>query len=89
MIEEAENAEKLGQLVREELLIKLNSDKVLEIRDEGLLNAIVINDTVGRLFSRTAIFADFVIFLFYTKIVSPKYNIYARINHNNISGGPC
>ena len=37
MIEEeklAENAEKLGQLVREELLIKLKSDKVLEIRAE-------------------------------------------------------
>ena len=26
---------------------------------------------------------------FYTKTVSPKYNIYARINHNHISGGMC
>ena len=25
-------------------------------------------------------------YLFYTKIVSPKYNIYTRINHNHISG---
>ena len=45
-------------------------------------------DTVGRLFSRTAIFADFENFLFYMKIVSPKYNIYARINHDHISGDP-
>ena len=44
--------------------------------------------TVGRLFSRTTIFAYFVNFLFYMKIVSPKYNIYARINHNHISGSP-
>ena len=28
---------------------------------------------VGRFFSSTAIFADFANFLFYTKIVSPKY----------------
>ena len=45
-------------------------------------------DTVGRLFSRTAIFMDFANFLFYTKIVLPKYNIYAGINHNHISGSP-
>ena len=43
--------------------------------------------TVGHLFLRTAIFMDFMNYLFYTKIVSPKYNIYARINHNRISGG--
>ena len=51
MIEEeklAENAEKLGQLVREELLIKLKSDKVLEIKGKGLLNAIVIIDNKGQ-----------------------------------------
>ena len=47
------------------------------------------HDTVGYLFSRTTIFADFANFLFYTKIVSPKYvNIYARINHNHIRGSP-
>ena len=33
--------------------------------------------TVGPLFLRTAIFAKFVDFLFYTEIVSPKSNIYA------------
>ena len=44
--------------------------------------------TAGHLFSRTAIFTDFANFLFYTKIVSPKNYIYARINHNHISGSP-
>ena len=31
-------------------------------------------------FSRTTIFMDFASFLFYTKTVSPKYNIYVRIH---------
>ena len=39
-------------------------------------------------FFKTGIFTDFVNFLFYMKIFSPKYNIYTRINHNHISGGP-
>ena len=51
MIEEeklAENAEKLGQLVREELSSKLNPEKVVKIRGKGLLNAIVINSNKGQ-----------------------------------------
>ena len=36
--------------------------------------------TVGCLFSRTTIFVDFTNFLFYMKIISPKYNIYVKIH---------
>ena len=39
----AENAEKLGHLVREELSTKLNPRIALEVRGKGLLNAIVID----------------------------------------------
>lgn len=38
----AENAERLGQLLRSELS-QLPKDVVLEVRGKGLLNAIVIN----------------------------------------------
>ena len=51
MIEEeklAENSEKLGQLVREELSTKLDSNSVQEIRGKGLLNAIIINRSKGQ-----------------------------------------
>ena len=51
MIEEerlAENSEKLGQLVREELSAKLNPEIVVKIRGKGLLNAIVINNNKGQ-----------------------------------------
>lgn len=51
MIEEeklAENSEKLGQLVREELIAKLKSEFVVNIRGKGLLNAIIINENKGQ-----------------------------------------
>lgn len=51
MIEEeklAENSEKLGQLVREELSAKLKSEFVVNIRGKGLLNAIIINENKGQ-----------------------------------------
>jgi ornithine--oxo-acid transaminase len=43
----AENAEKMGQLLRDELR-KLNSDMIQTIRGKGLLNAIVIDESHGR-----------------------------------------
>lgn len=49
MIEEeklAENAERMGELLRAELR-KLPSDIVMTVRGKGLLNAIVIKETKG------------------------------------------
>jgi ornithine--oxo-acid transaminase len=43
----AENADKMGQLLRDELR-KLNSDMIQTIRGKGLLNAIVIDESHGR-----------------------------------------
>ena len=60
MIEEeklAENAEKLGQLVREELSLKLKSDIAVKVRGKGLLNAVVINHNKGQFYYIFAITA--------------------------------
>lgn len=51
MLEEerlAENAERMGELLRTELR-KLPRDIVTTVRGKGLLNAIVIKETKGRL----------------------------------------
>lgn len=51
MLEEerlAENAERMGELLRSELR-KLPRDIVTTVRGKGLLNAIVIKETKGRL----------------------------------------
>uniref|UniRef100_A0AAY4A4X4 Ornithine aminotransferase n=1 Tax=Denticeps clupeoides TaxID=299321 RepID=A0AAY4A4X4_9TELE len=45
----AENADKMGQLLRAELM-KLPNDIVTMVRGKGLLNAIVIKETKGRAF---------------------------------------
>ena len=44
-----ENAEKLGQVFRQELKSRLNPDIVSIVRGKGLLNAIVIPTTEGML----------------------------------------
>lgn len=44
----AENAERMGELLRSELR-KLPRDIVTTVRGKGLLNAIVIKETKGRL----------------------------------------
>ena len=45
----AENAERLGQILRSELR-KLPKDIITDVRGKGLLNAIVIKDTPGQYF---------------------------------------
>ena len=42
----AENAERLGKILRAELQ-NLNPDIVTQVRGKGLLNAIIINETPG------------------------------------------
>lgn len=46
----AENAEKMGAILRKELM-KLPSDVVTSVRGKGLLNAIVIRETKGNVHS--------------------------------------
>lgn len=55
MLEEenlAENADKMGTILRRELM-KLPSDVVTAVRGKGLLNAIVIRETKGKGLSKT------------------------------------
>ena len=84
MIEEeklAENSDKLGRLVREELLAKLNSELVVNIRGKGLLNAIIIDENKGQCYNWHRIFSKYLCYMVMTWVNFGKLQLTPKLFH--------